>query len=88
MFGLTMTNQIQNNLGAEIFARVEQSRINAAHASEQQIETAVELGYNRELAVALFATEGTWLKAWKVCRDENMVNTMRNQVYNKLGYFN
>jgi len=88
MFGITMTNQIQNNLASQIFAQAEQSRINAAKACEQNIECAVELGYDRNLATALFATEGSFNAAWKVCRDATVINTMRNAVFRKMGYQN
>ena len=87
MFGITMSNQIQNNLASEIFAHAEESRINAARASQQQIDCAVELGYDRDLATALFAVKGSWISAWQICRDENMVNTMRDSVYRAMGYF-
>ncbi len=86
MFGINMSNQIQDNLASEIFARAEQSRVNAISASEQQVEVAVQLGYDRKLAIALFAVEGSFIAAWKVCRDETVVNTMRDNVYRSLGY--
>ena len=83
MFGITMHNHIESSLVSEIHKRNEEAKVSARKWRKLYIETAVELGYSEDLAVALFGEEGSWNKAWVLCRDAALVNEMRDTVWKR-----